>query len=477
MQSSIKNRTIFCRDNLDILQGMDSNSIDLIYLDPPFNKKKVFTAPIGSSAEGASFKDIFREEDVKEEWLQTIKEDYDKIHYFLSGVISIEGKKSYNFCYLAYMAIRLIEMKRILKDTGSIYLHCDSTMSHYLKILLDCIFEEGNFRNEIAWCYDGPQSPSPKNFQTKKEYILRYSKSNNYYADTENLYKSNLLSEEGLKDYSNDKHGYYYTTPKGDYTDKSIEKLKKENRIHITRNGKVRVKHYLIKRGEDYYRKKKLSDVWADILNMSFVPKKEKTKYPTQKPIALLERIIKASSKEGGIVLDPFCGCATTCVAAEKLDRKWIGIDVSHKAYELVQERLSKEVRGHQEVRQRSGEILDTGAGLMDWNKKIHYSTSPPKRTDMGVDDQEKKYVYIISHENYPDEYKVGIAKHWQSRLNSYQTSDPDRKYKMEYKLLTHNYRKLEKHIHTVFPNKHEWVKADLPRIRHEIESYNQKAS
>ncbi len=139
---NVKNRQIFCHDNLGVLQGINASCIDLIYLDPPFNKKKVFTAPIGSSAEGASFRDIFRAEDIKKEWLLEIKEGHEKIYSFLDGIKIIEGGTSYNFCYLAYMAIRLIECHRILKDTGSLYLHCDPTMSHYLKILLDCVFGE-----------------------------------------------------------------------------------------------------------------------------------------------------------------------------------------------------------------------------------------------------------------------------------------------------------------------------------------------
>ena len=148
---NVSNRSIFCSDNLDILKGINSNSIDLIYLDPPFNKKKVFTAPIGSSAEGASFRDVFKEEDLKEEWVKTIKEDNEELYDFLLGIK--HWGHAYNFAYLAYIAIRVLEMRRILKDTGSIYLHCDSTMSHYLKILLDCIFGEKFFRNEVVWCY------------------------------------------------------------------------------------------------------------------------------------------------------------------------------------------------------------------------------------------------------------------------------------------------------------------------------------
>ena len=177
MQENIKNRTIFCRDNLDILRGIDTDSIDLIYLDPPFNKKKTFTAPIGSSAEGASFSDIFREEDVKDEWLKEIEEEYYSIHELLHAVKNIEGRTSYNFCYLAYMAIRLMECHRVLKETGSIYLHCDSTMSHYLKLILDCILGEKNFKNEIIWCY-GKWTNVATMFQKNHDTILFYVKSN-----------------------------------------------------------------------------------------------------------------------------------------------------------------------------------------------------------------------------------------------------------------------------------------------------------
>ena len=178
LQSTIKNRTLFCKDNLDILQNIDSKTIDLIYLDPPFNKNKVFTAPIGSSAEGASFKDIFRKEDVKDEWVQTIKEDNIELYNFLNGVKNINSNKYYlyNYCYLAYMAIRLMEMHRILKDTGSLYFHCDSTMSHYIKLLMDIIFGEKNFRNEVVWCYSSMQTTKTK-FSSKHDTILAYQKS------------------------------------------------------------------------------------------------------------------------------------------------------------------------------------------------------------------------------------------------------------------------------------------------------------
>ncbi len=149
---NVPSRTIFCDDNLDIMRGINSECIDLIYLDPPFSKNKKFNAPIGSSAEGAEFSDIFRKEDVKDERLVTIREDHPELYHYLNGIKGVGN--SYNFAYLAYMAIRLLECHRILKSAGSAYLHCDPAMSHYLKSLMDCVFGEKNFQNEIVWRYE-----------------------------------------------------------------------------------------------------------------------------------------------------------------------------------------------------------------------------------------------------------------------------------------------------------------------------------
>lgn len=272
MQENLKNRTIFCHDNLDVCRGINSDSIDLIYLDPPFNKKKTFDAPIGSHAEGASFRDIFYREDVKDEWIKDIEEDYYSIHELLNAVKNIEGRTSYNFCYLAYMAIRLLECHRILKDIGSLYLHCDPTMSHYLKLLSDCIFGEKNFRNEIVWCYD-TGGVGKKWFSKKHDILLFYTKT--------------------------EKYNFNIDMVRGEYKEKAKVKYKV-----------IDDKKYLRKNPQG----KSPQDYWliSSITNTA----KERTGYPTQKPIALLERIIKASSNEGEIVLDPFCGCATTCVAA-----------------------------------------------------------------------------------------------------------------------------------------------------------------
>ena len=429
-QSNLENRTIFCKDNLDILQGINSNSIDLIYLDPPFNKKKVFTAPIGSSAEGASFKDYFREEDVKNEWVQTIKEDNDKLHALLESVKTIEGRTSYNFCYLAYMAIRLLECHRILKETGSIYLHCDPTMSHYLKLLMDIIFDEKNFRNEIIWHYRR-WTGKAKSFQKLHDIVF-------FYVKNEKKYNFNQIYTE--------------------YTINSKERKKQGTLNRFSKDGEKYHVSYkdLDKRGV------RENDVW----HIPYIPPsaKERVGYPTQKPLALLERIIKASSREGDIVLDPFCGCATTCVASEKLERQWIGIDVSVKAYDLVKERLKKEVANPEYLTQ--------------YQTEVNFSIAPPKRTDLNGNDKiSRKYVYVISNPAFKDMYKAGVASDCKSRLNTYQTSDPDRGYKLEYKLHTHLFRKIEKHIHDKFDNKHEWIRANKEDIIKEINSYKHSIS
>ena len=438
MDSNIKNRTIFCRDNIDILQAINSNSIDLIYLDPPFNTKKKFTAPIGSSAEGASFLDIFTEKDIKEEWLQTIKEDHEKTYVLLNSTRNLEGRTSYNFCYLAYMAIRLIECQRVLKDTGSLYLHCDPTMSHYLKLLLDCIFGESNFRNEIIWHYPNRFSRLGNFFSFMNDTLFFYSKTDNYIF--ENL--AAKPSDRTMKSYE---RGWdapadallVYDEEKAHA--KIIEYEQKNKRIKYVNPKQIN-----------------MGNVWTDI-NIINSQAKERTGYPTQKPLALLERIIKASSNEGDIVLDPFCGCATTCVAAEQLNRQWVGIDISVKAYELVQKRLAKEVEWE---------------GSLFQENLVSFKTDIPKRTDTGADGRIQKYVYIISHKNYPNEYKVGIAKNVDNRLNSYQTSDPNREYKEEYRFLTPHFRETERYIHQKYDNKHEWVTGKLADIMSDIESY-----
>lgn len=434
---NVENRTIFCRDNLDILENINSDCIDLIYLDPPFNKKKTFTAPIGSSAEGAEFSDIFKEEDIKDEWVKKIEyenSEFNQLHEYLKSVKHFSNK--YNYCYLVYMAVRLIECHRILKDTGSVYFHCDQTMSHYLKIMMDGIYGEKNFITELTWNYGTPsggRAGGKKPVKTNDN-ILHYAKC-----------------------YGKHTYNIQYTPYKKEYIDSWFRHTDENERRYRTRKrqGKI-VRQYL-----DESPGVPLSNVWSDIMQLysksGWFPNtklKETTGYPTQKPVKLLERIIMASSNKGDVVLDPFCGCATTCVAAERLDRKWVGIDVSHKAYELVKKRMQNELE------------------RLYMDSDYCYRTTPPKKS-VG-EKQEQGYVYVISNDNWKADnfYKVGIAKDVNRRLNSYQTSDPYRAYRVEYKKKTPYYKEIEKHIHNKFPAANEWVKAGLEDIKKEISDY-----
>ena len=415
--SNLTNRTIFCRDNLDVLEGINSECVDLIYLDPPFNKKKQFTAPVGSAAEGASFSDIFREEDIKDEWVKSIEYENHELYSYLSGVKEFSNK--YNYCYLVYMSIRLLEMYRILKPTGSIYLHCDPTMSHHLKIVMDAIFGESNFRNEIIWFYPDTPGRPQSDFARKHDVILRYTKSDQFTFNRDDI------------------------------------------KIPIKEESKERYKYARVLGGKSTTGGDVSGKVPEDVWRMAVVKhnSKQSTGYPTQKPLELLERIIKASSNEGDMILDPFCGCATTCVAAEKFNREWVGIDVSEKAYELVKKRLN--------AIPKQLMVPD----VSDYDDEIAFKTSPPKRTDTNGH-LPSGNIYIISNPQWPNRYKVGIAKNVNQRLNSYQTSDPDRAYELKYSTATPHYKEIERYIHDKYPSDHEWVTAPLEEIKDSIDNY-----
>ncbi len=307
---NVQNRTIFSNDNLPVLRGMDTESVDLIYLDPPFNSNRNYAAPIGSDAAGAAFKDTWTLSDVDNAWHGEIADREPALYQAIHAAELTHGKGMKS--YLIMMAVRLLEMKRVLKKTGSIYLHCDPTASHYLKMLMDTVFGRENFRNEIAWTYSN--SGRPKRFFAKKhDVILLYTKTDKaFWGD----YKM-PISEEYLA-------SHY----------RQVDEQGRRCRIRVDA-GKKRY----------YYPEDGMTpnDWWKDIPSLNSVAK-ERVGYPTQKPVALLERIIKASSNKDDIVLDPFCGCATTCVAAERLQRHWIGIDISPKAVDLVRVRLEAEV-------------------------------------------------------------------------------------------------------------------------------------
>ncbi len=356
----IENRTIFTRDNLDILPGMDSESVDLIYLDPPFNSNRHYEAPVGSKAAGAAFKDAWTFEDTDDAWWGLIAEKHPALYKVIdaAGAVGNSGDKS----YLIYMAMRVLELHRILKLTGSIYLHCDSTMSHSLKMMMDSIFGRRNFRNDIIW--KRTNNPKGSQFKSKKygvytDNIFFYSKSDSFYFNL-SAAKKKLDSEEIKKKYKLvDEHGRYYQGPivrgasmgdrpnlcyeyKGYTSPPSGWRMTKEKLIALDKAGnlgwsKNKMPFRKLRPQDDDGHP--LGGLWDDISRISS-QSPERTGYPTQKPIALLERIIKVSSNEGDVVFDPFCGCATTLIAAEKEKRQWIGIDISSKAVDLVKDRL-----------------------------------------------------------------------------------------------------------------------------------------
>ena len=301
-------RTMWTGDNLDILRGLNSETVDLIYLDPPFNSNKNYAAPVGSQAAGAAFKDTWHLSDLDVAWMGLIAEEQPAVASLLStaGVVHGKGMQS----YLTMMAVRLIEMHRVLKATGSIYLHCDQTASHYLKALMDAIFGRHNFRNEIVWCYTGP-SNTKRWFPRKHDVLLFYARgaSNSFNRDAVRIPYKQLNVQHQTAEPGSGIGGMLTPETVGDYRQR----------------GKV---------PEDYWLEGR------DGMTPVGRRKSERVGYPTQKPLALLERIIQASSNEGDMVLDPFCGCATACVAADKLDRQWVGIDISPKAADLVYERL-----------------------------------------------------------------------------------------------------------------------------------------
>ena len=296
----MQHRTLYRGDCLGWMRRWPDECADLIYLDPPFNSNAgydiQFDARNGRPARARAFNDTWKWDSAAAARLRRIQDDDGHpARNVIVGLLHQLGESSM-LAYLTYMAERLAEMRRLLKQTGSIYLHCDQTASHYLKIVMDGIFGAGNFRNEVVWSYR-TGGVSKRYWPRKHDVLLFYVK-----ADA---YKHRPLRERVLYD-------------------------KPFFNAQFDEEGRPYADVYV-------------RDVWDDIkpiINVS----KERLGYPTQKPVALLERIIEASSNPGDIVLDPFCGCGTTVVAAENLGRRWAGIEISEFAVDLIQERRLKDM-------------------------------------------------------------------------------------------------------------------------------------
>jgi site-specific DNA-methyltransferase (adenine-specific) len=362
----MKTNVLYYGDNLEILRNREyfpDECVDLIYLDPPFNSKKDYNilfkenGGVESEAQIQAFTDSWH-------WTQSAQDTYQDI--VINGPLKVgkligalHDSLGHNdvMAYLVMMTARLIELHRVLKSTGSLYLHCDPAASHYLKLVLDQIFNPGNFKNEIVWKRTAAHSSS-KRYGPIHQIIFFYTKSDKYiwnklfgaydesYIDTfyrnidEDGRRYQLIDLSAPGDRKGTKAHYEWherLPPVGRhwaYIKDVMERFEKENKIIYSKQGTPRLKQFL-----DEMLGIVQQDLWTDIKPISSQAS-ERLGYETQKPIALLERIIQASSNEGDIVLDPFCGCGTAVVAAQKLNRKWIGIDVTHLAINLMRNRL-----------------------------------------------------------------------------------------------------------------------------------------
>jgi site-specific DNA-methyltransferase (adenine-specific) len=314
----IKNRTLFFGDNLKILQEkIPENTFDLIYLDPPFNSNRNYNVlfkegKVDSSAQIHSFEDTWEwTEDTVRLFDELKKHPNPKIAILIHSLAEFIGQNEM-MAYLVNMTARLLPLHSVLKPTGTLYLHCDPTASHYLKIILDVIFGKQNFRNEIIWCYRGGGVPK-NDFANRHDIIFRYTKTDEYYFNVDAVripYSKDVLESLPSR----------------------YDKSYRGNKVYSGYKPNPLGKH-----PED----------WWEI--QPIMPSsKERIGYPTQKPEALLERIIKASTKEEDCLLDPFCGCGTTVAVAERLNRKWVGIDISMLAINVIHDRLKEQYQGIQ---------------------------------------------------------------------------------------------------------------------------------
>ncbi len=359
---NFRNRTLYYGDNLPALRRMNSETVHLIATDPPFKKQRGFFSDAGGYDDRWTWqKDILGLDrkgnavaENHDDWIDQIQDDWPGAWKVIDAARATYGDDMGAF--LCWLGVRLMEMHRILRDDGSIYLHIDHTAHAWTKSLLDAIFGSKNFKSEIVWRRTTSHSDA-KGLGNVHDSILFYRKSsestwNPIFQPLDPEYVQNYYrykDPDGRKFMSADLSGAgpgpgrnfgdrgVIPPPKERHwmhNDAGIARLLSENRIFWTRNGVPRLKVYL-----DEHPGSPADDVWTDILPLRSWHK-ERTGYPTQKPLALYERIIQASSNPGDIVLDPFCGCATTPVAAERLGRQWVGMDIWDQAYSRVTSRL-----------------------------------------------------------------------------------------------------------------------------------------
>ena len=379
---NVANRTLFHGDNLPFLRGINSGSVHLIATDPPFNKNKDFHATPDSLASGAQFQDRWSwRDDIHDDWLIQIQRDEPEVWSVITTAKMVYGNDMGAF--LCWLGVRLLEMHRILTDDGSLYLHIDDTAQAYAKALLDAIFGCEQFRSEIVWQRTTAHNDA-KRYGANTDRILFYTKGQEWtwhpqLMPHDDAYKRRFrFEDDDGRQWSDDNltakgltgGGYEYeykgTRSLWRVPLETMKQLDSKGRLHFTKNGGIRRKRYLDETGG-----RALQALWTDIHPINSQAK-ERTGYPTQKPLALYERIIKASSNPGEVVLDPFCGCATTPVAAERLGRKWIGMDIWEGSSKIIRKRMRS-----------AGFDLGVSPRLPS-GRRITIAKKPPTRTDEG---------------------------------------------------------------------------------------------
>ncbi len=363
---------LYYGDNLDVLrQQIKSESVDLIYLDPPFNSNAtynvLFRGPSGDSSQAQieAFEDTWH-------WNNQAEKAFDEVMQGPNPDVGdmLRAMRSFlrdndMMAYLTHMAVRMIELHRVLKPTGSIYLHCDPTASHYLKVLMDAVFGVRQFQNEIVWKRTTSHNDAKNRFGDVADKVFFYSKSDTFNYSTQygpydeeylkdkythrdeagRIYRlDNLRSPQPRPNLTYDYKGYRPHPNGWAVSREKMEELDRQSRLEFPKSpeGRIQLRRYL-----DERKGMPLGNVWTDIPPINSQAQ-ERLGYPTQKPVALLERILSASSKPGDVVLDPFCGCGTTVHAAQKLDRQWIGIDITHLSISLIEKRLKDAFPGIQ---------------------------------------------------------------------------------------------------------------------------------
>ena len=369
MKPNFATSALYALDNLDVMRGMDSETVQLIYLDPPFNSKRMYQGMPGSLAAAQGFRDTWSWNDAKQEWLDRVWDDAPGLY---QAVLTAKEHSPGMGGYACFMAVRLLEMRRILTHEGSLYLHCDPSANAYLRILLDSVFGSKNFRNEIVWRRAHSKNAVDADFGRNHDTVLRYAKSELAVFNKDAVRRPYESEGKAPAGFRQDREGRYYAlspahapgrrngdcgqsavfrgltyTPPpdrhwtvaggrrpGETTGAAWERLDAAGRMYLAPNGKYPA--YI--RYLDEMPGIALDDVWTDV---PIPGVKENTGWATQKPLSLMERIIKASSRPGDIVFDPFCGSGTTLVAAENTGRKWVGADDDANAANVISDRIS----------------------------------------------------------------------------------------------------------------------------------------